>query len=126
MPNPVFPTLTSGQDSKLYTMTPEDPAIISEMEGGYVVSRPRHTRKPRRTFTTGYTEIREADKVLLENFYDTVRGGSLIFDWTDPQSVMNGGTAKTYQVRFQGEVKFVYRGIGKTKVWDVQFTLQQA
>jgi len=126
MTNPVFPTLSTGQDSRHYTMTQEDPAIKSEMEGGYVVSRPRHTRKPRKKFTGGFTEIRDADKALLEAFYDTVRGGSLIFDWTDPQSAMNGGTPKVYQVRFEGELRFTYKGIGPTKLWDVTFTLQQA
>lgn len=120
MSNPVFPTLTARQDSKFYEMTPEDPALRSEMEGGYVVSRPRHTRKPRRTFKTGFSSITQADYVKLTDFYDTVRGGSMVFDWMDPV------TEKVYQVRFAGAISFKYVGMGPTKLWDVQITLEQA
>lgn len=123
MSDPVFPTLTftnGGEDSKLYRMQQEDPTLKTEMEGGYVVSRARHTRIPRKTFSTGYTGISDADKKILENFYAQVRGASMIFDWIDPV----GGTV--YKVRFDGPIEFRYVGIGPTKLWDIQFKVVQA
>jgi hypothetical protein len=124
MANPVFPTLTlarGGQDSQTYSVQLEDVAIKSEMEGGYVVSRARHTRAPRRTFNVNYKAITDADRKTLETFYGTtVRGGSVIFDWTDPIDL------QTWQVRFQGELTFDYAGVGVSKLWDVTFKVQQA
>lgn len=120
MSNPVFPTLSKGQDSQFYEMTPEDPALKTQMEGGYVVSRPKHTRKPRRTFKTGFSSITQADYTTLMTFWETVRGGSLIFDWTDP------ATGTVYQVRFAAQPAFKYVGKGNTRLWDVQMTLEQA
>jgi hypothetical protein len=127
MTNPVFPTLSTGQDSSKYTRALEDVAMKTTMDGGYVVSRAKHTRAPRRTFTSGFTSIRKADKELLEAFYDTVKGGSVIFDWIDPTTQMGvSPTPVTYAVRFTGEFKWQYRGIGPTELWDVTFTLEQA
>ena len=126
MTNPVFPTLSTGQDSKYFSVEIEDVALKSSVEAGYVVSRPKTTRKARRNFTSGFTEIIDADKVILETFYDLVKGGSVIFDWTDPSSGMNGQTPVVYSVRFDGGLKFTYKGIGKTKLWDVTFAVKQA
>lgn len=128
MSNPVFPTLAKKPDSSQHVVEREDPALATEMEGGYVVTRARHTRTPRRTWTIGYSELRDADKQLLDNFWDTVRGPSVVFDWTDPESAMNGGAAKTYQVRFLpgAALKWSYKGVGPLKVWYVTFQLQQA
>lgn len=120
MTNPVFPTTSKGQDSKFYEVSREDPALKTEMEGGYVVSRAKHTRRPRRKFKTGYTGIGNADRVILEGFYDKVRGGSVVFDWKDPieQTV--------YQVRFAQPPAFKYAGIGINQLWDVTIELEQA
>ena len=120
MSNPVFPVLKMGQDSKYYKVSIEDPSMKTPMDGGYVVSRAKHTRKPRRTFTTGFTQLTNADRQILESFYDSVRGGSVIFDWTDP---INN---QTFQVRFASEFAFQYTGVGVSQLWDVSFTLQQA
>jgi hypothetical protein len=123
MTNPVFPTLAltkGGQDSTQFSIKPEDVAIKSEIEGGYVTSRARHTRTPRKTFATGYKSISDADRQALVGFYNTVGGGSVIFDWTDPVDQI------TYQVRFDGDLTFRYVGVGATKLWDVSFQLQQA
>jgi len=123
MANPVFPTLAltnGGQDSTKFGIKTEDVAIKSELEGGYVASRARHTRKPRKTFSTGFKAISDADRKTLEAFYERVGGASVIFDWTDPVD------GKVWQVRFEGEFSFNYVGIGITKLWDVSFQLQQA
>lgn len=120
MTDPVFPKMDKEQDSKYYGVELEDPAMKSKMEGGYVVSRARHTRKPRKTFTTGYTGILEPDRERLETFYNLVRGGSVIFDWTDPVQQI------TYKVRFAEKIKFRYTGMGVSKLWDVSIILDQA
>lgn len=123
MANPVFPTLVlakGGQDSTQFSVKIEDVAIKTEMEGGYVVSRARHTRTPRKTFATGYKSISDADRTVLINFYNSVGGSSVIFDWTDPVDKI------VWQVRFDGEMSFKYVGIGVTKLWDVSFQVQQA
>lgn len=93
----------------------------ADMEGGYVVTRARHTRKPLRIFKIGYTDISNADKVVLDDFYDTVKGGSLVFTWTDPESLL------TYSVRFnKGGLSFKYVGMGNNKRWDCSFEIEQA
>ena len=120
MPNPVFPTLSQGQDSKQFSMVQEDPTLSSPVEGGYVITRARHTRTPRKTFTSGFTGIGAADKALLEAFLNTVRVGSVIFDWTNPED------SAVYQVRFTKPVTFRYVGIRDTRLWDVQFEVQTA
>lgn len=122
MPNPIFPTLSRGEDRALYSKELEDAALTTPMEGGYVVSRAKHTRTPRATFTSGFTFITDAERATLEAFYEQVRGGSVVFDWTDPIA----SPSKVYQVRFVGPLKFDYKGKGNTHRWDVRFTLQQA
>lgn len=121
MSNPVFPpSLARQQDAKYYEFDLEDVAMKTEMEGGYVVSRPKHTRKPRRTFTSGLTCILDADRAALEDFYELVKGGSVVFDWTDPID------AKVYQVRFAEKLKIKYTGVSTAHRWDVTFVMQQA
>jgi hypothetical protein len=123
MANPVFPTLAltkGGQDSSQFSIKIEDVALKSEIEGGYVVTRARHTRTPRKTFSTAYKSISDADRTTLLSFYNTVAGGSVIFDWTDPVDKI------TYQVRFTSDLDFKYAGRGTTKLWDVSFQIQQA
>ncbi len=117
---PAFPELSQGQDSSLYEVSHEDPAIRTEMDGGYVISRPRHTRTPRKTFKTGYTHIDQTDRALIEAFWNTVKGGSVVFDWEDPVSLA------TLSVRFKEELAFKYVGIGNVHHWDVKMTLEQA
>lgn len=122
MSNPQFPTLSTGSDSALYAVEAEDVSEKTSMDGGYVVSRAKHTRTPRKTFTTGYTDLVNADKQLIQDFWDNVaRGGSVIFDWTDPASLV------VYSVRFTGgTLQWKYTGIGPTQRWQVQFKLEQA
>lgn len=123
MTNPVFPTLSTGQDSSLYNMELEDPGMKTPIEGGYVVSRAKHTRIPRRIFKTGFTSITSTDRDTLVTFYGTVHGGSVIFDWADPASA---GGATVYQVRFADKLNFKYTGHGTSQRWDVAISLEQA
>ena len=120
MTNPVFPKMDKEQDSKFYEISLEDVALKTQLDGGYVVSRAKHTRKPRKTFQTGYSSILNADRARLEAFYAQVRGGSVVFDWTDPIDKV------VHQVRFADEMRFQYVGVGVAQLWDVQFKLEQA
>lgn len=119
MTNPVFPKMDKDMDSSLYAVEQEDKSLKTQMDGGYVVSRAKHTRKPRKTFKIGYTALLAPDKGRLMDFYDIV-DCSLIFDWFDPP------TQKTYQVRFAAPPAYNYKGIGYTQLWDVQLQLEQA
>ncbi len=115
-----FPTLASGQDSSKYKIGKEDVSMSTEMEGGYVASRPRHTRIPRKKWTTGYTELEDADKALLLAFYDTVKGGSVIFTWYNSEDL------QTYSVRWKGALEFTYTGKFSRRRWSCEIMLEQA
>jgi len=119
MTNPVFPKMDKEMDSSLYSVEQEDKSLKTKMEGGYVVSRAKHTRKPRKTWRVGYTALLAPDKKRLMEFYDVV-DCSLIFDWTDPP------TQEVYQVRFAATPSYNYKGMGHTQLWDVQLQLEQA
>lgn len=110
----------SKPDSKTFGVSLEDPAMRSETEGGYVITRARHTRAPRKTWAFGYKMLTNADRLALENFVTTVRGGSLIFTWLNPQDFV------TYNVRFKELPKFGYEGLGTVQRWNCSMTLEQA
>lgn len=82
MSNPIFP-LQSKQDSAYLAVEREDNTIVGSLEGGYEHTRPRTTKAPRTTFSTGFTRIVEADHDTLQAFYDQV-GKHSVFDWTHP------------------------------------------
>lgn len=112
--------INKSQDSKFYEVSLEDTSMVTKMDGGYVVSRAKHTRKPRRSFKTGFTAILNQDRVTLTTFYESVKGGSVVFDWIDPIEQV------TYQVRFTSPLMFKYVGMGVAQLWDVSFSLEQA
>ncbi len=107
------------EDSAFYSQKRIDKTVRIETEGGYVVTRPRTTRPPRREWTTGWSEITHADKLKIEVFYESVMGGANSFTWTDPVSLIE------YTVRFVGDLEFQYKGIGPTKLWAVKVKLEQ-
>lgn len=108
----VFP-LASKQDSSYYSVTPEDSGMRSELEGGYVASRSRHTRVPRNTYTTGFTNLSNDDKNTLLAFWQANKGSSDSFSWTDP---IEGSVVV---VRFTKGFTFKYTGIRSTHRWTV-------
>lgn len=110
---------TQGWDSSLYEVTSEDPAIKTEMEGGYMVSRPRHTRLPRRTFSLGWRSMSAIDAGVLKSFYDAMRGASLSFNWTDPN------TNTTVTVRFKDGLTLKYVGKGSLKLYDCNLKFEE-
>jgi hypothetical protein len=117
MPIPQLDALgfTTREDSKFFEENPVDPAIRKEFEGGFVSSRPRFTRTMM-VFTTGFTDMLDADKVILmgpSGFYDLVRGGSGSFGYIHPVS------GDVFTVRFKQPLKAKYVGMGGTHRWDV-------
>lgn len=116
-----FPTFQAGLfDSKSYSIEREDPAMRQAVDGGYDITRARHTRRPRRTYVAVYRNLNQADKTAIEDFWDDVGGGSAIFNWTNPEN----GT--TYQVRFPEAFQLSYTGAGPTKRWDCSIKFKEA
>lgn len=112
---PVF--FSEQHDSAKFSETPAaDPAISFNTEDDYQITRPRHTRRPRRTFTIGFTAITDEEKKLVEALYNDARGGSnIISGWVHPIDKVEvlvrfkAGTTPTYK----------YKGAGLTYLWDI-------
>ncbi len=112
--------LLGKEDSKYRTEKLADPVMRNEIEGGYVSTRPRYTRTPRKTWTTGFTHVTEAEKEALVSFWNARRGGSASFTWDDPI------TSVEYTVRFVGAPSINYVGKGSLYLWDItNITLEQ-
>ncbi len=122
------------RDRKYYSYTTEDPAIRVETEGGYVFTRPRYRRNPlRRTFTMGYTDISPAQRQVLEDFWNSVQGGSFAFKWIDYDAMWseipslygqegNVGQKQQYlrTVRFAGPMKIKTMNMGPVTRYNVE------
>lgn len=112
-----YPSSVRVLDALTFTEGHENPAIAeAKMEGGYVLSRPRFTRRPRRTFTFAYVDMTDTDKSTLATFWDTIRGSSAAFDWTHP------ATAEVINCRFSADtkMKFSREGYGPTNRWRTE------
>lgn len=116
----IYPTLSMGFEAKSYKEAKEDPSEQTKMEGGIVVTRRKFTRKPRKTFTFQYSELPDADKIALENFYDSVGGGCDIFTFANP-------SGQNFDVRFSKPLDFQFMGVGASYYmrWQVQVELQE-
>lgn len=107
-----FPPIGLKEDSKYFGHTKEDKAILSDTDGGYVYSRPRHARNPRRTFSTGFTNLTQGQLNSLDAFFD-VRGCYMIFTYTIPT------TGELVDVRFESPFTAKYMGVGGLHRYDV-------
>ncbi len=92
----MFPTITAipsqiNEQSSFNT-------ISSEFDGGYKITRERHTRNIK-TFDVSYTAITRADRNALQSHFDEVRG-STPFDW------INKDTDIEYTVRYAESPSF--------------------
>jgi len=118
----VFPPTDAGfvekQDAKYYGIEFEDKTMSSKSEGGYEHTRPKFTRKGRKTFTTGFTEMSAADFEIFTDFWDAF-GGYKSFSWVDP------ATSKAYTVRFAEPPSVRYSGLGATPTYNVEVKLKQ-
>lgn len=117
----------AGFDAKGYKIAREDQSIKTEMEGGYMTSRPRHTRVPRRTFSLNWRGMTNANKLTLDQFYVTMRGSSNTFYWTEPV------TGAAILVRFKDAIQYEYAGMAMTNyttgalapVWNVSVEVEE-
>lgn len=121
MADAVMPVnLAKAQDSRYFSVEAEDNAVKGETDGGYVNARPRHTRRPRKTFTTGWTDISHDDYLEAETFYDLVATWKVF-------TYVNKTTGVTYRVRFDKPLKWSYTGFGIAKLWScTSVTLKEA
>lgn len=111
---PTYPTNIRILDAATFKESSEDVALsLNETDGGYAISRPKFTRRPRRTFSWRYVEMRDADKAALLAFWELVKGRSNAFNWQHPVS----GTI--YNVRFGDmEMSFSRAGYGPINLWQ--------
>jgi phage-related protein len=106
-----FP-LAALQDAAQFGFEQEDKGIRSEMEGGYVLTRPRFTGKPRRTWKTGFTDLSNTDKQTFESFF-SIYGTYQSFNYTVPTG------EGIVVVRFKQAPKYDYKGIGSNFRWNI-------
>lgn len=108
-----FPNIKSDS-AKFSEMAVQDPAMSVPLEAGYVATRPRFTRRPRRSFKLGFTLLTKAQKEELQAFWEDRLGGSRSFVFTHPENGTN------YTVRFkQGYTpEFKYVGMGPTVLYN--------
>lgn len=107
-----FPPSGIREDSKLLQLTFEDNAIVSETDGGYNYSRPRHSRPPRRHITTGITCINQAQVEQLQAFIMRVNKHTM-FSYILPT------TQELLDVRFEEIPTIKYTGVGGHHCYDV-------
>lgn len=112
-PDLISQGMVAKEDSAKFSEQRIDPSIQYQTEGGVYLSRPRYTRDPGTSIVTGFTNISEADKELLDNYYIAQRGGSNSFSYTHPT------TNQTLQVRFLKPYKAQYTGMGGYHRWDI-------
>lgn len=108
----VFPPTGVKEDSQYFEMTRKDVSLETKTDGGWVYSRPRHARPASRIFTTGFTEITDAQKNTIDNFFAT-NGKFIIFTYTHPIS------SEAISVRFSTIPKFKYVGAGGHHLWTI-------
>jgi hypothetical protein len=110
-----FPTvnLAGLEDSKYFSEESADPAKRKEVDGGYTIARPRYTRTPRRTWTTGFTDLTTAEKDEFLTFWEGRKGGASSFTYLNPANGV------TYTVRFMGTPKIKYTGMASLRRWDI-------
>lgn len=107
-----FPTLGNKEDSSKFGFQMEDVGVRSPMEGGYVLTRPRHTRTPRRTWTTGFTDISNDEKLILEAFINE-HGTFKAFTYIVPVGSEN------VNARFKEMPKFEFAGWPQNPRWNL-------
>ena len=97
-----------------------DPTIRSRSEGGYVTSRARNTRNPRR-WTVNYNWMSQVNKDTMKAFEDARGAGSEAFTWTNPEPVV----ATTHTVRFFGLISYKAHAHTNFLYWMVSFILEE-
>jgi len=105
-----FPLATQNTDNKKHSVTKLDNVIRANSESGHQISRARNTRRPRRLFTTGFTNIETTQRDLIEAFYDANVAQSFVY------RVPFSG--EEVSVTFQGPIEWTYVGTYPFIRWD--------
>lgn len=95
---PILPRAENGSSS--FGEKLSDSTIESICDGGYKLTRPRHTRVTG-TWTFAWNALSTEDYKKIRGFYEKVQN-SMSFTWTNP---LDG---ETYTVRFTGNWSWIY------------------
>jgi len=118
----IFPPVEYGfsekEDAKHFGIDIEDNTVRAKTEGGYEFTRKRFTRKPRKTFMTGFTMMSQADYDTFIDFWDEYQGARA-FNWVEPT------TNSVHSVRFADKPSIQYVGKGSTFLYDVVVKMKQ-
>ncbi len=95
-----------------------DPTVRNRYEGGYVGTRARFTRLPRR-WSVKYEWMTTANKETLRTFEDARAVGSDSFTWTNPMD------STGYTVRFFEPVRYTPALNTNFQYWTVEFILEE-
>lgn len=115
-----FPTLSSTPSLSAWEETrAQDPTIRSQKEGGYISTRPRFTRAPKKWKIAyqGGNALSAADKATLQTFEGSVNVGAAMFVWTNPTN------STAYNVRLAGPI--IFKPTTSTIYWEASFDLEQ-
>lgn len=110
-----FPTLSIQPDASTLKIAIPNPAKEPEStDGGYMFTRPKFTRRPAKTFSFKFQDLGQADRDILEQFWDRVKGSSVAFNWRDPTN------NKLHNVRFgKGmSLEFMRTGVGMNSRYE--------
>lgn len=115
-----FPTLSSyaipevnaWQESKAF-----DPTIRSPQEAGYILTKARFTRIPKK-WHISYETLQNDDKISLENFETARKVGAESFNWTNPKNSI------VYVVRFLAPISFGFNS-QSSMYWKAEFDLEE-
>lgn len=103
---------------EMNTTMAHDPAIRSQSEGGYVTSRARFTRIPRK-WTVKYNWLSKVNKNTVKAFEDDQRAGAESFFWPNPED------STTYTVRFLEPIVYTPHPNVNFLFWILDFVLEE-
>lgn len=115
---PIMPNLGASadqtkEDSSKFKQTSVNNAVRDVTEGGYSINRARYKQPRKRLFETGFTNLTDNQKKIIENFEVSVNGTIDPFYWRNPQ------TKELILVQLVQPLSFVYSGSGKAKRWNI-------
>ncbi len=113
-----FPVLSSPPLIESYEHTAaSDPVIRSPQEAGYIQTRPRFTRVPKKWHISYPGTMTETDRTLMEAWEASVQYGAGSDSWTHPK------TGTVYTVRLGAPIKYKF-GISD-EYWSFEFDLEE-
>lgn len=117
----VFPTIQTP-DYPLHEIR-TDHTLKMKVENETILTRPKLTKVPK-AFKLTWSELPTEDFIKLKNFWESMHGGALIFQWTYPTDEGNDYSGKTFNVRFDDDE--LDWSLVKMNYWSVSLTLRVA